>query len=100
MKKAKYIIGSILLIAGLTAIKMYKKYQRSQINAEQELIRQEQADRMFELQKEREVAKYEEESQKRLDSINAAQKAKMDEGMEMLKKAQEKINKEIEEGKN
>ncbi|MFT4683988.1 MAG: hypothetical protein ACI863_000588 [Flavobacteriales bacterium] len=97
MKNAKYIIGSILLIAGLTGIKLYKKHQRSQINAKQELIRQEQADRIFKLQKEKEVAKFEEEQQKRLDSINKVRKAKMDEGLELLKQAQEKINKEIEE---
>ena len=100
MKKAKYIIGSILLIAGLTGLKLYKKYHKSQINAKQELTRQEQADKIFEMQKERETAKYEEERQKRLDSINKARKAKMDEGLELLKQAKDKINKEIEEGNN
>lgn len=96
MKKTGSILLGIILIAFLTGITLYKKHQKTQIKAEQEATQREQAEKIVYQQKEAKIAKYKEEQQKRSDSINQAQKAEFNEGMELLKQAKEKINKEIE----
>ena len=58
MKKVKYIIGLVLIIGGMVAIKMYKKYTRQQTYKQETII---DSQLIF-------------EAQKRKDSIERAQK--------------------------
>lgn len=99
MKKATTIIGAILLIASLTGLRLYKKHQKAQVKEAQETLQREQLNEMLYQQKEAKIAKYKEEEKRINDSIAQSQQNKLNEGLQMLREAKEKINKEIEAGK-
>lgn len=91
MKKTLTITIGILLIAGLTGLRLYKKHQKAEIRAEQETFEREAAKKILQQQKEAELAKFEEEQKRRNDSIANAQQLKMNEGLYMLKDAMENL---------
>lgn len=61
MKKLKYVVGIVLIIAAMTAIKMYKKYNRQQMYKKENNINTEE---IFKLKRERDSIK-----RAKLDSI-------------------------------
>ena len=85
MKKLKYIVGIILIIGAMTAIKMYKKYNKQQVYKQENNVNTEE---IFKLKRERDSIKrakldsvYRQKYKSRQDSIQkqiTKQRAKTD----------------------
>lgn len=91
MKKKVIIISSILLILSLTGLKLYKKYQKAEIKAQQQEELRKQGERILQYQKEARITKYKEEEKRIKDSIANVKTEKLNKGLQMLKEARENL---------
>ena len=85
MKKAKYIIGLVLIIGGMVAIKMYKKYTRQQTYKQETKI---DSQLIFEAQKSKDsIERAQKMNNKKtyLDSMQEVNRKKQQELKEIMK---------------
>jgi hypothetical protein len=99
MKKPVKIILGILFIATLTSISLYRKYLKKQVLIEQQAKERKVALDYFYKQKELKIKEQEAERLRLLDSVGKAKSDQLKAGMEQLRKARLKIEKEIQESK-
>lgn len=90
MKKNAIIIG-ILTVLGLTGLKLYKKHQKAEIEAQKQEELRRQGELILQQQKEAEIAKYKAEEKRINDSIAKATSDKLNEGLQMLQEARENL---------
>ena len=90
MKKKAIIIG-ILTVLGLTSLRLYKKHQKTEIEAQKQEDLRKQGELILQQQKEAKIAKYKAEEKRINDSIAQVQSNKLSEGLQMLKKAKENL---------
>ncbi|RNC88279.1 MAG: hypothetical protein ED556_03595 [Winogradskyella sp.] len=102
MKKSKSLLVTILGIALLTTLYMYRKYHRAQVKAEQEKIQAEQAAELMQYQRQQDSIKrkkeYDSLQQEELKAFNK----KFDDVKEKSKQLEETmkmLDKEIESKK-
>ena len=89
--KKKSVIISILVIVGLTSLRLYKKYQKAEIEAQKQEELRKQGELIIQQQKEAKMAEYKAEEKRINDSIAKAQSNKLSEGLQMLKEAKENL---------
>lgn len=88
----KKIISGILLLLAATSIILYRKYQKAEAKAQQELLGAEANERYLQDLRNKEIAEQKTEVKRISDSIVQKQNDEMRNGLQILKEASESLD--------